>query len=83
MKISLITLKRSLSDNIDFTVIEKDFRQVDYSSIGKYNVYFFDGPHEEQDQYDAVIAQPALDLTYILIVDDYNYSKVRLEQKEL
>ena len=40
--------KASLSDNIDFTVIEKDFRQVDYSNIGKYNVYFFDGPHDNQ-----------------------------------
>jgi len=70
--------KASLSDNIDFTVIEKDFRQVDYSNIGKYNVYFFDGPHEEKDQYDGVfMVQQALDDTYILIVDDYNYSRVR------
>jgi hypothetical protein len=33
----------------------------------------FDGPHSEQDQYDGVvIAQNALDDTYILVVDDYN-----------
>jgi hypothetical protein len=70
--------KESLSGNIDFTVIEKDFRQVDYSSIGKYNVYFFDGPHEEKDQYDGVtLAQDALDYEYILIVDDYNFDRVR------
>ena len=70
--------KASLSDDIEFTVIEKDFRQVDYSNIGKYNVYFFDGPHEEIDQYDGVVlAQPALDFEYILIVDDYNFDRVR------
>lgn len=70
--------KESLSDNIEFTVIEKDFREVDYTSLGKYNVYFFDGPHEEKDQYDGVaLAQDALDYEYILIVDDYNFDRVR------
>ena len=70
--------KDSLSDNIEFTVIEKDFRQVEYGNIGKYNVYFFDGPHEEIDQYDGVVlAQNALDFEYILIVDDYNFDRVR------
>lgn len=61
----------------DFSFIESDFRKVDYSSIGKFNVYFYDGPHEEQDQYDGlIIAQPALDDVYILIVDDYNHENV-------
>jgi hypothetical protein len=70
--------KESLSDDVDFTVIEKDFREVDYTSLGKYNVYFFDGPHEEKDQYDGVaLAQDALDHEYILIVDDYNFDRVR------
>jgi hypothetical protein len=70
--------KESLSNDIDFTVIEKDFREVDYTSLGKYNVYFFDGPHEEKDQYDGVaLAQDALDHEYILIVDDYNFDRVR------
>ena len=58
--------------------IDRDFRQVDYSTIGKFNVYMFDGPHSEQDQYDGVvIAQPALDDTHYLIVDDYNGEGVR------
>ena len=70
--------KESLSDDIDFTVIEKDFREVDYNSIGKYNLYFFDGPHEEKDQYDGVaLTQDALDHEYILIVDDYNAKQVQ------
>jgi hypothetical protein len=67
-----------ITDNINFTVIEKDFREVDYSAIGKFNIYMFDGPHGEQDQYDGVImAQAALDDNYILIVDDWNWLEVQ------
>lgn len=61
------------SSDIDFQLIENDFRAVDYNTIGKYNVYMFDGPHLEQDQYDGVVvAQPALDNEYLLVVDDWN-----------
>jgi len=67
-----------MTDNINFKLIDSDFRAVDYSSIGTYNVYMFDGPHSEQDQYDGVaIAQPALDDRFILIVDDYSASEVQ------
>ena len=67
-----------LTDKIKFTFIEKDFRQVDYKNIGKYNIYMFDGPHSEQDQFDGiVIAQPALDDVFTLIVDDWNFPQVR------
>jgi hypothetical protein len=60
------------------SVLERDFREIDYATIGKFNVYFFDGPHEEQDQYDgATMPQPAWDPTCILIVDDWNWDKVR------
>jgi hypothetical protein len=58
---------------------EKDFRLVDYNNIDKYNVYFFDGPHEEEDQYDGVVyAQPALEDEFIFICDDWNWNKVRI-----
>lgn len=57
---------------------EIDFRKVDYTGIGKYNVYLFDGPHSEQDQYDGLnIAQPALDDEFIFICDDWNWKQVR------
>lgn len=68
-----------LNDQIEFTLIEKDFRQVDYGNIGKYNIYMFDGPHREQDQYDGImLVQPALDSQYTLIVDDWNFPQVRI-----
>lgn len=74
----LNNINNAKNDNVDFTFIENDFRKIDYSSIGKYNIYMFDGPHSEQDQYDGVyMAQEALDDTYILIVDDYNQPEVR------
>lgn len=67
-----------VNENIDFQLIEKDFRHVDYSNIGKYNVYMFDGPHSARDQYDGVFyAQSALDETHILIVDDWNWPDVQ------
>jgi hypothetical protein len=66
------------TEGVDFAHIESDFRHVDFSAIGRFNIYLFDGPHEEQDQYDVVVvAQPALDDLYLLIVDDWNRPGVR------
>jgi hypothetical protein len=71
-------IKAASSPDVDFTFIESDFRKVDYSSIGKYNIYMFDGPHFEQDQYDGIeLVQDALDDQYVLIVDDYNWEIIR------
>jgi hypothetical protein len=68
-----------LSEKIQFKFMECDFRSVDYESIGKFNIYLFDGPHEEADQYDGiVIAQPALTETFFLVVDDWNWREVRV-----
>ena len=46
--------------------------------IGKHNIFLFDGPHHFKDHYDAIIlAQPALNKKYILIIDDWNWDQVR------
>jgi hypothetical protein len=72
-------IKNVLSEKIQFELMERDFRSVDYRSIGKFNIYLFDGPHRETDQYDGiVIAQPALTETFFLIVDDWNWLEVRV-----
>jgi hypothetical protein len=64
--------------NTTVYVIEQDFRKVDYGTLGKSNVFLFDGPHNEIDQYDGIVlAQPALDRTHVLIVDDWNLQAVR------
>ena len=62
----------------EVTVIERDFRTVDFASLGKHEVYLFDGPHEEQDQYDGItMAMPALADQFVLIIDDWNWDRVR------
>ena len=38
-------------NDIEIIFEEADFRKINYTEIGKYNVYLFDGPHEEEDQY--------------------------------
>jgi hypothetical protein len=66
------------SPQANYSFLENDFRKVPYQDIGKYNVYFFDGPHEEKDQYDGVVyAQPALEDEFIFICDDWNWHQVR------
>lgn len=71
-------LKAASDTTANSSFIDRDFRQVDYKDIGQFNVYMFDGPHSEQDQYDGVvIAQPALDDLHYMIVDDYNGAGVR------
>jgi hypothetical protein len=71
-------IKDVLSEKIQFKFVERDFRSVDYGSIGKFNIYLFDGSHEEADQYDGiVIVQPALTETFFLVVDDWNWRAVR------
>jgi len=66
------------SDKIDFKFIEQDFRNIEYGLIGRFNIYMFDGPHLEIDHYDGIVlAQPALDKSHILIVDDWNWTSVR------
>jgi len=66
------------NEQIRFTFIEGDFRTVDFRDIGKHNIYFFDGPHSYQDQFDgAIIALEALDMEYVFIVDDWNWPDPR------
>jgi hypothetical protein len=71
-------IEKVRSETIDFAFIEGDFRGVDFGAIGAFNIYMFDGPHNEADQYDGImLAQRALDKSHILIVDDWNWSQVR------
>jgi hypothetical protein len=59
-------------------VMEGDFRAVDYKGIGKFDIYLFDGPHEEKDQYDGLhLALEALNDEFVFIVDDWNWAQVR------
>jgi hypothetical protein len=60
------------------TLLDSDFRAVDYSKMPLYNVFFYDGPHAEKDNYQAMrLVAAALDDEYVLIVDDWNWESVR------
>lgn len=72
------TIEQYANPEVDFTIIEYDFREVDYSDIGKFNIFMFDGPHKEKDQYDGIVLPyESLDDVFILIVDDWNWSSPR------
>ena len=65
--------------NCQFSFIESDYRSVNYDQLGTHNIFMFDGPHEEIDQYDGIVRPlTALSSEFILIVDDYNWETVRL-----
>jgi hypothetical protein len=75
----LANIDRTLSSDLEFSYLEQDFRSVPFHGIGQFNIYLFDGPHEERDQYDGIVlAQPALTDSYVLIVDDWNWRQVRM-----
>lgn len=74
-----VNIDRAKGQNSQVKVIEEDFRQVDFQTLEpKANIYFFDGPHSESDQYDGIVlALPALQERFLLVVDDFNWSRVR------
>lgn len=60
------------------SVLNSDFKQVNYQLFSDFNVYLFDGPHSFQDQFDALkMVLPALSNSFILIIDDWNWQDVR------
>lgn len=71
-------VSRYLTPGIALSVLARDFRAVRYEALGTHNIFLFDGPHEEQDQYDGIsLALPALDMDFVLIIDDWNWDWVR------
>ncbi len=72
-------IAKAKGGSCEFRFIEDDFRNLDYEKLNfDANIYLFDGPHGEQDQYDGVrLALPALQEEFVLIVDDWNWTAVR------
>jgi hypothetical protein len=59
-------------------IIERDFRDIDYAALHPRNILFYDGSHQEKDQYDGILLpQPAMTDSYVMIVDDWNWDRVR------
>jgi hypothetical protein len=71
-------LSESCSIDTRVNVVNSDFRKVNFASLGKFNVYLFDGPHAFSDQYDGLsMALDCLDNEFLFIVDDWNWEQVR------
>jgi len=62
----------------DATFIEKDCWKVDINTLGKFNIYMYDGDHSSLNHYKALnYYLPCLDNEFIYIVDDWNSSSIR------
>jgi hypothetical protein len=58
--------------------IEKDCFKLDVKTLGKFNVFLYDGDHTELSHYRALsYYYPCLDDIFIYICDDYNWKQVR------
>jgi hypothetical protein len=67
-----------VGDDARVSILNKDFVDVDYGAIGKFNVLFYDGSHSEEHQYLGVkLPSQALDPQAIVMVDDWNWEQVR------
>jgi hypothetical protein len=70
-------LKKYKGDNnVEF--IESDCFQVDISTIGKFNIYMYDGNHTYESHYKSLTYFiDAMEDEFILIVDDWNWVDVQ------
>lgn len=77
-QIFFLNLSLFISPVTRVSVLNRDYRELNYHDIKPVDVYFFDGPHEYQDQYQGItLALPALKEAFVLIVDDWNWPGVR------
>lgn len=78
-------VRESLLENIDnfkgdneITFIESSCWDVDPSGLGKFNIYMYDGCHDEVAHFKALSHfMECLDDEFIYIVDDWNWPSVR------
>ena len=66
----------------DATFIESDCWNVDPTTLNKFNVYMYDGSHDENSHHKALSHfLPCLEDEFIYIVDDWNHPPVRVGTK--
>jgi hypothetical protein len=73
----LNNFEKSKGDN-DANFIEGDCFNIDISSIGKFNIYMYDGEHSYDSHYKALTYYiDCMDDIFIFVVDDWNWEDVR------
>ena len=71
-------IKKYINKNSSFSLIKKDFRNVNYNELKGHKIFFFDGPHHYEDHYDAIsLVSPSMNNTFLMIIDDWNWKQVR------
>ena len=64
--------------NNNATFIENNCWDIDVNTIGKFNIYMYDGNHTETSHFQALNHYlPCLDDEFIYLVDDWNWRQVR------
>ena len=73
----LINFNKFKGDN-NATFIEKSCWDIDVSTLGKFNIYMYDGNHTETSHYQALHHYlSCLDNEFIYLIDDWNHPDVR------
>ena len=73
----LLNFEKFKGEN-DAKFIENDCYKVDVSLLPKFNIYMYDGDHEDESHYNALLHYyNCLDDIFIFIVDDWNWERVR------
>ena len=63
----------------DATFLERNCWDIRTSSIGRFNIYMYDGEHTEESQYNALVKYfTALDDEFIYIADDWSLEAVQV-----
>jgi hypothetical protein len=76
-------LHNNVENFIDYSTFRFDFIDGDcwaeaVNLTGTFNIYFYDGHHEEEDQYKAFTEyNHLLESPHIAVIDDYNWGPVR------
>lgn len=61
------------TSNSNVMIFDGDFNSFDYKTYAPFNVYLFDGPHEEHDHVNAItVVAPYLDDVSVIMIDDWN-----------
>ncbi|MCK5359862.1 MAG: glycosyltransferase family 92 protein, partial [Gammaproteobacteria bacterium] len=67
----------------DLNILEQDCFEVERESLGKIDIYLFDGNHSAESQYRAIeYYYPALSDLAVVIIDDWNFPDVRKGTKK-
>jgi hypothetical protein len=60
------------------TILDQDWHDVDFASLGEFDIFLCDGPHDEEQQREtAMVGLPQVKSPGLFIVDDWNWDPVR------